>query len=153
MLHAWHYWVMAGFVLWIAEIFTPGFVLGVFGTSCFFVALAAWAGLGFKVQLLVFGIATVIISLSLRPLILKFFYGGKSKIKTNVDALLDQAGFVVEAIDPAAGTGRVKVGGEPWRAVSRDESPMQLGQKVKVLAVEGCTVVVEPFDKTEKSGG
>jgi len=33
MLEPWHIWVIAGLLLWIIEIFTPGFVAGVFGTA------------------------------------------------------------------------------------------------------------------------
>ena len=60
MLDAWQLWVIAGLVLWIVEIFTPGFVIGLFATACLAVAPFAGAGVSFKMQLLVFGVATVI---------------------------------------------------------------------------------------------
>lgn len=150
MLEVWHIWVIAGLVLWIVEIFTPEFVAGVFGAACLIAAPFAAAGLSFKIQLFVFGVATAVMSLGIRPLILKNFYRAQAKIKTNVDALVGQAGLVVEAIDPAAGTGRAKIGGETWRAVTRDETQVKVGEKVTVVAVEGCTVVVHAAPQTER---
>jgi hypothetical protein len=38
MLELWHLWVIAGLALFIIEIFTPGFVMGVFGVACLVVA-------------------------------------------------------------------------------------------------------------------
>ena len=118
MLELWHIWIIAGLVLWIVEIFTPGFVVGVFGAACLIVAPFAGAGIPFKMQLLVFGIATAVMSLTVRPLILKHFYGREAKVKTNVDALVGKSGMVMEVIDNASGTGRARIGGEVWRAVT-----------------------------------
>ncbi len=150
MLEAWHMWVIAGLVLWIIEIFTPGFVLGVFGAACLTVAPFAGANVSFKMQLLIFGIATAIMSLGIRPLILKHFYGREPKIKTNVDALIGKSGLVTEVIDHPRGTGRVKIGGEIWRAITRNESLVEIGQKVTVREVEGNKVVVETVTEKER---
>jgi membrane protein implicated in regulation of membrane protease activity len=150
MLELWHIWVIAGLVLWIVEIFTPGFVAGVFGTACLIVAPFAGTDFTFKAQLLVFGIATAVMSLGIRPLVLKHFCRAEAKISTNVDALIGKAGLVTETIDHASGTGRVKIGGEVWRAITPDESRVDVGVKVAVRAVEGCKVVVEITSNTER---
>ena len=151
MLETWHIWVFAGLVLWIIEIFTPGFVIGVFGTACFIVAPFAGAGVTFEIQLLIFGIATAAISLGIRPLILRHFYGGGAKIKTNVDALVGKAGLVTEAVDNELATGRARIGGEDWRAVTADDSRLEVGEKVTVKGIDGCKLVVE--STTSKQGG
>ena len=144
MIEVWHVWVMAGIVLWIIEIFTPTFfVVGVFGTACLLVAPFAGADASLKTQLLVFGIATGAMSFGIRPLILRYFYGREELVKTNVDALVGKSGFVTEMIDYSAGIGKVKIGGEIWRAVTLDELRIDIGQKVTVLEVEGCKVIVK----------
>ena len=148
MLEAWHLWVIAGLVLWIMEIFTPGFVVGLFGTACLAVAPFAGAEVSVKMQLLVFGVATAIMTFAIRPLILKHFYGRDPKITTNVDALIGKSGFVTEIIDHPNGSGRVRIGGEIWRAVTQNESPVEIGRKVTVRKVEGNKLVVETI--TEK---
>ena len=143
MLEVWHLWVIAGLVLWIIEIFTSGFVIGVFGTACLIVAPFAGADASFKLQLLVFGAATGVMSLAIRPLLLRHFYRREPTVLTNVDALVGKFGLVTEIIDHSSGTGMVKIGGELWRAVTPDESRVDIGQKVVVREVEGCKVAVE----------
>lgn len=71
MLEPWHIWVIAGLLLWIIEIFTPGFVAGVFGTACLITAFFAWLGLSYLIQLLVFAIVTGAMTLGIRPIVLK----------------------------------------------------------------------------------
>ncbi len=145
MPEIWHIWVLAGLLLLILEIFTPGFVVGVFGVACLIVAPFAGAGLTISSQLLIFGIATITLLLTTRPLVLKHFYGRGFEIKTNVDALVGQSGYVTDPIDHMSGTGRVKLGGEEWRAITADESVIEPGRKVVVKGVDGNKVIVEPL--------
>ena len=149
MLENWHLWIISGLLLWIIEIFTPGFVAGVFGTACLLVSPFAYANLSLKLQLLIFGIATAIVAFGVRPLMLKHFYGQEAKTQTNVDALLGKSGLVTEMIDNAAGTGRVKLGGEIWRAVTTDNTRVETGQEVVVQGIEGCKVLVKTVTKNE----
>lgn len=143
MIEVWHLWIIAGLVLWIIEIFTGGFVLGVFGTACLIVAPFAAANLPFKVLLLSFGVSAGGLSLGIRPLVVKHFYRRESDVLTNVDALIGKVCSVTEPIDHSSGTGTVKIDGESWRAVTPDESRIDIGSKVVVRAVEGCKVAVE----------
>jgi len=99
MLEVWHIWIIAGLVFWIVEIFTHGFVDGVFCAKCLIVAPFASVGIPFKMQILVFGIATAVMSLTIRPLILKHFFGREAKIKTNMDALVGKSGMVTGVVD------------------------------------------------------
>ena len=141
MLAAWQLWVIAGLVLLIIEIFTQGFVVAVFGVAFLIVAPFAYAQSSLNTQLLVFGVATAVMSLGIRPLVLRLIR--ESKTKTNVDALVAKTGLVTEAIDHTMNSGRVRLGGEEWRAVTPDESKIGVGAKVVVKAVDGCKVVVE----------
>lgn len=143
MLEVWHMWVITGLLLWIIEIFTPGFVTGVFGTACLIAAPFAGTGASFKMQLVVFGTATAVLSLGIRPLILRNFCSREPKIKTNIDALVGKTGVVTEAIDNDSRMGRVRIGSEEWRAISLDEMQVGVGQKVTVHEVDGCKVVVQ----------
>lgn len=71
-------------------------------------------------------------------------------MRTNVDALLEKTGLVTERIDGLAGTGRVKVGGEDWRADAVDDSTIETGSRVRVVRIEGITLKVQP---EERNGG
>ncbi len=148
MFEIWHVWIIVGIFLWIIEIFTSSFVVGIFGTACFIVSPFAFANITFKIQLFIFGITTAIISLRIRSIMLKLFYRSKTKINTNVDALIDMSGIVIETIDNFSGNGRVKIGGEIWRAVTRDNNlKITIGNKIIVRAIEGCKVIVEPINQ------
>lgn len=58
------------------------------------------------------------------------------------DGLIGQIGVVKNAVDGAV---VVFVGGELWQAMPLDpESPMAAGERVRVLAVEGLCLTVEP---------
>ena len=58
------------------------------------------------------------------------------------EALVGAVGISKEALDPG---GYVQIGHEAWRAqVPRDLAPVPAGARVRVLAVEGLTVLVEP---------
>lgn len=140
----WYYWVIIGLVLIIAEMFTAGFVLAVCGLAAIAAGVLAVMGFGTTVQLLGFAIITLILFVAVRPIMLRHFAGEGGKVKTNVDALIDREGIVVERIDTLGHTGRVKVGGEDWRAISGDDAVIELGAKVKVLKVDGAKLIVSP---------
>jgi membrane protein implicated in regulation of membrane protease activity len=144
MIEAWHFWAITGVVFWIIELFTPGlFVMGVFGTACLVAVPFAVVVMSLKIQLMAFGIAAGIMALGIRPLIMKHCYGREVRVRTNIDALIDRSCSVIEEIDSIAGTGRVKIGGEIWRAIASDASLIAVGRKVRVRELEGCKVIVE----------
>lgn len=59
-----------------------------------------------------------------------------------VAALVGAVGISKETLDPG---GYVQIGHEAWRAhVPSDHAPVPAGARVRVLAVEGLTVLVEP---------
>lgn len=143
----WQIWLIAGIVLFIIEIFTPGFVLACFGLACLVACLVALSGFGIKLQLLFFSISSLFIFWQVRPFFVKYLDTSKDKIKTNVDALVGKKGIVSERIDPNTNRGRVIVNGEDWRGVSTDESVIEAGAKITVVKVEGTKLFVRPtFD-------
>lgn len=143
----WQIWLIAGIVLFIIEIFTPGFVLACFGLACLVASLVALSGFGIKLQLLFFSISSLLIFWQVRPFFVKYLDTSKDKIKTNVDALIGKKGLVSERIDPNTNRGRVIINGEDWRGVSTDESVIEAGAKITVVKVEGTKLFVRPtFD-------
>ena len=51
-------------------------------------------------------------------------------------------GATAEAIENFTGSGRVRYGGELWNA--RSSAPVQAGQTVRIVKVEGLSLWVEP---------
>jgi membrane protein implicated in regulation of membrane protease activity len=74
----------------------------------------------------------------------KFIYKRSEYKPVLVDAMIGQSGTVVDEIEPAGGHGRVKTGGEEWRAVATDPRGIPAGSRVVIVSVEGATLTVKP---------
>jgi len=151
-LEHWHIWVIAGVVLLIAEIFTPGFVLACFGVACLVAAIFAALDVGLTLEVIVFCIASIIAFFAVRPLFAKRFYRSDddAAARTNVDALAGKVGMVAERIDPSMNVGRVVLGGDNWRAVSVDGAVIERGERAEIVRVEGTKLFVKKVPKEEK---
>jgi membrane-bound serine protease (ClpP class) len=66
-------------------------------------------------------------------------YLRRFRVRTGVEGLVGERGEVITACDPR---GQVRVRGELWAADS--EPPAGVGESVRVSAVEGLTLRVEP---------
>jgi membrane protein implicated in regulation of membrane protease activity len=147
-LEIWAMWIIAGIVLFIAEIFTLAFFLASVGTGCLATGLAMLLfNLGFKGQLVTLCVGTIVSAFTVRPLLLRYCYRPSRGIKTNVDALPGRSGRVLEAIDPTSAKGRVRIGGEDWKATSADNTFIDEGINVIVVAVDGNKVVVKRVER------
>ncbi len=142
-MNLWHWWIIAGVILFILEIFTPGFILACFGVACAVTALASYLGCSIKMQIVIFSAANIIIFFGIRPFFLKFLSSNKHAVRTNTEALIGKIGIVTESIDPNSDIGRVKVGGEDWRAISNSNTKISAGQKIMVKKVDGTKLFVD----------
>ena len=133
----WLIWLSAGIILAILEVFTPGFFIVGIGVSMAITALFSAMGLPFWVQLLVCGVMILMFFLLVRPLVMKIPHSDSKK--TGTAAIMGEEGIVVETITRIEG-GRVKVGGEVWKAKS-DET-IEKDSLVIVTGVEGVTLNV-----------
>lgn len=141
---AWHYWLLAGIVLAIAEVFAPGFVLICFGLGAGLVSLGTYLfDLGIELQILVFAVATLLVFAGSRTLFHDILWPpAAAQEHTNVDALVGKTAIVVEAIPAGDGKGQVKAGGEEWTAVSTDGRGAPVGARVEVTGIEGNKLLV-----------
>jgi len=146
-MEAWQLWTIIGFLLLIIEIFTPGFVLGSFGLGAFGGGLAAYWGYSLSVQLIVFSIITLAIFFGIRPLYLKYLKRFEADHKTGVQAFIGKQYKVTETISNSEDTGRIKIGGESWRARSETGEVIEAGKMVTVIKIEGATAYVSTNGK------
>lgn len=140
----WKLWIILAVALFAMEIFVPGFFTACVGIAFLVTAVPAFFDWDIKGQIVVFSVANLILFFGLRPFFLKYLSPSKNETKTNVDALIGQTGFVSEAIDANNSQGRVKVGGDDWRALSSRGENIAVGQRVVVLKVDGTKIIVEP---------
>ena len=66
-------------------------------------------------------------------------YLRRYRVRTGVEAMV---GEVAEALGPLDPAGQVRVRGEIWNA--RSSGPVSTGSSVRIQAVEGLTLFVEP---------
>jgi len=71
-----------------------------------------------------------------------------SLTRTNVDALIGKEAIAKTDIDPLDG-GVVKLLGELWLSRSADERVIKEASKVRVIRVEGVSLIVEGVDEKE----
>jgi membrane-bound serine protease (ClpP class) len=70
------------------------------------------------------------------------------RVQTGAEGLVGAPAEVIEALDPG---GRVRLRGEIWRA--RGSRPASIGERVRVTAVDGLTLEVQPEDRPENGKG
>jgi membrane protein implicated in regulation of membrane protease activity len=142
----WHWWAGVAIVLFIAEIFVPGFLLFCVGIGCVGGSLAAGIGLGMEWQLVAFSAFALTSFFTVRPILMKRMWKG-ADIRTNVDALIGQRGRVTQDFEPGLRLGRVAVGGDDWRAECTTERALRVGDIVEIIRVESNTVIVRPTEQ------
>lgn len=142
-MEAWHIWVLIGLALLVVEMFTPELVLGSLALAMFAAAAVAVAGMSLAWQLAAFIAATLMMMLAVRPWLKRALYRGSDRRLTGVQALIGRRGRVTEAVGGERSPGRVRLGGEEWRAVTRDGRDLEIGEDVEVLSVEAATVIVK----------
>jgi membrane protein implicated in regulation of membrane protease activity len=141
----WFYWLIGAVVLVLLELLISGFVLLCFGFASFITAIVCLLGAVIELQILSFIIFTVLAFVTIRPFFLRHMKPKEGLVETNVYALIGTEAKVTEDIDPESNTGRVKIRGEEWSALSKDGKKISSGSLVKVLQVSGNKVIVQPL--------
>lgn len=132
-------WLIAGLALLIAEMFHGGLFLMWIGAGALITALCALFVTPDWAQWTIFAVSSIILLIASRPLTRSIH--GRVTVPSNVDSLIGLQGTVLEAIDPAANTGRVRVRSEEWRA--RSPIAIKQGAHVTVEKIEGTTMLVK----------
>ncbi len=118
-------WFLAGMILLLAELLTPGFVLLFFALGAFVAALAAYTlPIGPGGQIAVFLIASAAGLALLRRMFLRVFRGRtrESGAGDDLDSGAGRTAVVTRAIAPGH-PGEIKFRGSFWRAHSRAAAP------------------------------
>ncbi|NLN29626.1 MAG: NfeD family protein [Bacteroidales bacterium] len=144
-MEAYHILIVIGILLFIAEIFLPGFIAGSLAIGAFLAALASFLGLGVKWQILIFSLGVLVTFFTIRPLMIKSERRSGGKIKTNQEALIGRTGKVVETIDNHENTGRISIDGDVWRSKSTDDSVIQEGTNVEIIGITSIILMVKPL--------
>ncbi|GAA2042504.1 hypothetical protein GCM10009819_31170 [Agromyces tropicus] len=154
--YVWVVWLIMIFVFVIIELLTLEFTF-------LMLAFGAVAGLGTELlgwpwwaQFLTAAVVSVLLLLTIRPLMLRTMRRGADLTPSNIAALDGMTGRVAAPV--GAGGGLVKLAnGETWTArlePGSGDAVLDTGESVRVVRVDGATVVVGPPTTTppETSG-
>ena len=136
----WKIWLIISGICLIVESFTLGFFVFWFSIGAIFALITSLFTTNIIIQSTVFVITSTLLLLLTKPLIKKFVKTPKTK-PTNVYSIIGKEGIVLETIDSINGTGKVKVNGELWSAIS--DSNIEKNEKFKVISVNGVKLKVE----------
>lgn len=138
----WQIWIVAGIALFIWEIFTPGFFVASIGIGAFIASICAALGFSFTIQIVALAVGLVLSMVFIRPLLYK---KGKKSSKaqlTGVDALIGKDALVIQQIENSRTLGRVRIGGEDWKAMSSNGEIIAQDTLVTVNRIIGATAYV-----------
>ncbi len=137
-----HIWIIIGITFFILEIFTPGFFVASLGVGSFVAAFFARQGSSFNVQLVALTAGTFLIFVLIRPFMGLLQKKSDKALETGIYALIGQSCKVIKKIDNIENSGRIKVGGEDWKASSSAGEKIDEGTIVTIDKIEGVTVYV-----------
>ncbi len=137
----WGPWLLGALVLAILEALTLQFIGFALALGC----LGGAAGSGFGTNWAVgsFAVVTVMALVLSRRLIRTGWLRPRGE-PTNLAAVVGARGTVIVPLVAARQEGRVLVQGEDWWAVTANNSDLPLHAPVRVLAIEGSRLVVQP---------
>lgn len=137
-----YYWLIAAIVLVIVEILTAGFGSICFAFGALGAALTSYLGASMTWQLVVFALISMLAFVFVRPFVIRFLEKKNKDVKTNADALIGRIAIVTEEISPEKHSGRVKVDGDEWKAVSGTGEVIPEGTEVEITERESIIVTV-----------
>jgi membrane protein implicated in regulation of membrane protease activity len=136
-------WVIGAAALGVGEMITAGFFLLPFAIGAVAAAILAFANVAVPVQVGAF-IGTSILSLWG---IKRFAWRSEEPVHSiGAKRYVDAKATVVEPIDRIAGTGRVRLDMQQWRATTQLDEVIEPGTEVRVVDVTGARLVVEPTE-------
>lgn len=139
----WWYWAVGGVALMLLELLLVSFFVIWFGLGALAVALLLWLapGMALGIQLLVWGFASVVLTL----LWFKVFRAGVQRgPQWSAADALGEIGLLTASVTPFQ-RGKVRfqkplMGAEEWPCVA--DTALAAGERVQVLALEGNLVRV-----------
>jgi membrane protein implicated in regulation of membrane protease activity len=139
----WVVWLVVAAVLGALELMSLTRVLGFASLAAVAAGFVALAGAPVWAQLVFFSVALVVLLGVVRPVALRH-RREPTPLRTGVDALVGQMATAISDVDQDGG--QVKVGGEVWTARAAGGTPVAAGARVRVVAIQGATALVETVE-------
>lgn len=133
-------WLVVMVVLIVVEVGTTQMICIWFAFGALVTSLFTMVGVSGTWQFVIFVVTSALALLFTRRFttgILNF-----KKTPTNADSVIGLCGSVLEEINNAAESGRIRVNGLDWTARTADNSVIHIGDTVQVEAIQGVKLIV-----------
>jgi len=141
----WWIWMIIAAIFVIAEIFTAGFFILWFGIGAAVAGILALLGLGAGWQWAAFVVVSGVLFAVSRRFAERFTKEQPPGI--GADRFIGKKGVVLEEIDNAKNTGRIRIDKEEWRADSGTDEVIPVGKRVEVTRLDGTHMVVKTLEE------
>ena len=139
--------VIVGILLFVIEVFQPGFLIAVPGTVFIVLGILLSFGVVEGMLLLPIGLAVGLGSLYGTMRLYQSLAPPDTPSEMSIETMLGKTGIVTKEVIANERMGKVKVNLEEFRGTS--EENISVGTKVKVINAEGITLTVVPEGETE----
>lgn len=137
----WAIWLVLAAVAAGAEVLSGDFFLLMVGGGAAAAAVGAAFGAPLWLQIVLFGLVSVLLLLGVRPWARRMLLRGQPEISDGADAYLGLSGVVTQTVDIHGG--RIRVGTEEWSAVAQLPYDVhQVGARVVIVQIRGAHAVV-----------
>jgi len=141
-MDAWLFWILLAVILAAGEVMSLSFYLAPFAVGALLASVAALAGTGAVVAMLVFLVSSGLLLGFARP-IARRHLRTPAQLRTGTAALVGHSAIVTQRVDNDAQSGAVKLDGEVWTARAYDEDEViEAGRRVHVVEISGATALV-----------
>lgn len=97
-------------------------------------------------QVILFFVVSIVLLIFTRPIAVKYF--NKNRVRTNVESAVGKQAIVLKEVSNLKGTGKVSLGGQEWSARSSDDdTELEEGSVVEVVAISGVKLICKPTNK------
>lgn len=141
----WQIWLIIAGVAFIVEIMTVGFLVFWLAIGALIAMVVSFFIDSILVQTAVFVVSSAILIFATKPFVKKF--ANTKNVKTNAFSIIGKEGLVIKEIDSINEKGQVKVSGETWTAIGKDDEKIPVGTKIKVTEIDGVKAIVVPIKK------
>jgi membrane-bound ClpP family serine protease len=139
--------VIAGILLFVIEVFQPGFLIAVPGTVFIVLGILLSFGIVDGMLLLPIGLAVGLGSLYATMRLYQSLAPPDTPSEMSIETKIGETGVVTKEVIANERSGKVRINMEVFRATS--EENIAVGAKVKVTKAEGITVTVVPEGEKE----
>ncbi len=134
-------WLAAAIILFIIEAATVGLATIWFAIGALAAFVLALFDLPLAAQIVVFLIVSMVLLIFTRKIFVEKLHAGCEK--TNTEALIGLIAVVEEDISPMQ-IGQVKVNGQVWSAICKENKTASKGTQVEIKGIEGVKLIVVP---------